>query len=197
MSKPRVIIADTDVSFFGPLQLKFVEDFFERIDLESITNQEFYEQMFSVPQQADLLIVSEQLYNQSIHRPNIAHIFTMTEQKEEEQTAHLKADHIYKYTSIIEIFNEITGKSADVLNLKNERRQETQVILVYSASGGAGKTTIAMGMCASLSKNYKKVLYINVITKQKSPARMIFILFILLLAMLKLDIHHLYFLYLP
>ena len=29
MAKPRIIIADTDISYVIPLQLKVVEDFFE------------------------------------------------------------------------------------------------------------------------------------------------------------------------
>ena len=54
-----------------------------------------------------------------------------------------------------------TGKSADVLHIRDDGNQETQVILFYSASGGTGKTTAAIGVSASLAKNYKKVLYIN------------------------------------
>ena len=34
-------------------------------------------------------------------------------------------------------------------------------MLFYSASGGTGKTTLAMGVAASLTKNYKRVLYVN------------------------------------
>lgn len=33
--------------------------------------------------------------------------------------------------------------------------------MVTSASGGTGKTTVAMGIAAGLTKNYKRVLYIN------------------------------------
>ena len=85
----------------------------------------------------------------------------MTEQYEEDQTVDLRVNFIFKYTSIKEIFNEITGKSADVLNLKREYKQETEVVLFYSASGGTGKTTLAIGVAASLTKNYKRVLYVN------------------------------------
>lgn len=161
MAKPRIIIADTDVSYIIPLQLKVVEDFFEKVDLEIITDKDFFETLFSTPQRADILIVSEDLYSQAMQRHNIAHIFVMNEQYEEDQTADLNVNHIFKYTSIKEIFNEITGKSADVLNISKDGKQETQVILFYSASGGAGKTTVAMGVSASLTKNYKRVLYIN------------------------------------
>lgn len=161
MAKPRIIIADTDISYIIPLQLKFVEDFFEKVDLEIITEEDYFDTLFSTPQRADILIVSEDLYSQAMQRHNISHIFVMNEQYEEDQTADLNVNHIFKYTSIKEIFNEITGKSADVLKLDKSAKQETQVVLFYSASGGTGKTTAAMGVSASLTKNYKRVLYIN------------------------------------
>lgn len=161
MAKPRIIIADTDVNYIIPLQLKFVEDFFEKVDLDIVTDNEYFEVLFSTPQRADILIVSEELYSQAMQRHNISHIFVMNEQYEEEQTADLNVNHIFKYTSIKEIFNEITGKSADVLKIEKNGKQETQVVLFYSASGGTGKTTVAMGVGASLTKNYKRVLYIN------------------------------------
>lgn len=161
MAKPRIIIADTDISYVIPLQLKFVEDFFEKVELEIITDEQFFDTLFSTPQRADILIISEELYSQAMQRHNISHIFVMNEQYEEDQTADLNINHIFKYTSIKEIFNEITGKSADVLKIDKSAKQETQVVLFYSASGGTGKTTAAMGVSAALTKNYKRVLYIN------------------------------------
>lgn len=161
MAKPRIIIADTDINYIIPLQLKFAEDYFGKIELEIINNTEYFETLLSTPQKADILIVSEEMYSLSIQKHNISHIFLMTEQAEEEQTADLRLNHIFKYTSIKEIFNEIAGKSADVLKIQNEGKQETQIVLFYSASGGTGKTTVAMGVSASLTKNYKKVLYIS------------------------------------
>ena len=161
MAKPRIIIADTDISYIIPLQLKFVEDFFEKVDLEIITESEYFESLFSTPQKADILIVSDELYSQAIQRHNISHIFVMDEQYEEDQTADLNINHIFKYTSIKEIFNEITGKSADVLKLESNGKQETQVILFYSASGGTGKTTTAYNLGAALSEQGKKVLLID------------------------------------
>lgn len=161
MAKPRIIIVDTDINYIIPLQLKFVEEFFEKIELEIITQEEYFNTLFSTPQRADILIISEDMYSHAMHKHNISHIFVMNEQYEEDQTADLNVNHIFKYTSIKEIFNEITGKSADVLKLDRVSKQETQVILFYSASGGTGKTTTAMGVSASLTKNYKRVLYIN------------------------------------
>ena len=75
MAKPRIIIADTDISYIIPLQLKFVEDFFEKVELEIITDEQYYDTLFSTPQRADILIVSEELYSQAMQRHNISHIF--------------------------------------------------------------------------------------------------------------------------
>lgn len=160
MSKARVIIADTDINYIIPLQLKFAEKFFDAIDLEVISDRSYFEKLFAVPQKADILIVSEELYDSSLQRHNVSNIFLMTEQYEEGQTAELNVNRIFKYTSIKEIFSEITGKSAGALKVQTES-QEPRIVLVYSACGGTGKTTVAMGISASLTKNYKRVLYIN------------------------------------
>ena len=161
MGKPRIIIVDKDVNYIIPLQLTFVEDFFDKIDLEIITDEAYFKELFSSPQKADILIISENLYDLSIQRHNIANVFVMNEQYEEERTGDLNVNHIFKYTSIKEIFNEILSKSANSLNLTQNTKQETQVVMFYSASGGTGKTTAAIGVSASLTKNYKKVLYLN------------------------------------
>lgn len=161
MAKPRIIIADSDVNYVIPMQAKFAEDFFENADIEVITDPEYFRQLFSKPQRADVLILSEDLYDLTLQRHNIGHIFLMTEQPDQDRTADQKVNVLFKYSSLKEIYNEITGKSADVLRLKEQKSQTTQVVLVCSASGGVGKTTVAMGMCASLTKRYKQVLYIN------------------------------------
>lgn len=161
MIKPRIIIADEDISYIIPMQQKFIEEFFEKADIEIITDKKYYNEFFSSPQKADILIVSEELYDTSLQRHNIANIFLMTEQYADDQTCDLSVNRIFKYTSIKEIFNEIMGKSAKTLKMSDGSPKETQIILVYSACGGAGKTTVALGVSDYLAKNYKRILYIN------------------------------------
>ena len=97
----------------------------------------------------------------SIFEDNIQNIFVMMEQYDEGSTGELNVNQIFKYTSIKEIFNEIIGKSTGALNIAAVEKKETQIILVTSAAGGVGKTTVAMGVAACLAQNYKRVLYIN------------------------------------
>lgn len=171
MPKARVIVADTDINYIIPLQLKFAEEFFDAIDLEIISDRSYFEELFASPQKADILVVSEELYDTSLQRHSISNIFLMTEQYEENQTAELNVNRIFKYTSIKEIFNEIIGKSASELKIQKEN-QKPKIVLVYSACGGTGKTTIALGIAAALTQNYKKVLYINAARLQTFQCRM-------------------------
>lgn len=161
MARPRVIIADEDANYIVPLQFKFVTDFFNKIDLEVITDRAYFDEYFSKPQNAEILIVSDELYDSALQRHNIQNIFVMMEQYDEGGTGELNVNQLFKYTSIKEIFNEIIGKSAGVLNVAAVETKETQIILVTSAAGGVGKTTVAMGVAACLAQNYKRVLYIN------------------------------------
>ncbi|MGM9972542.1 MAG: AAA family ATPase [Clostridiaceae bacterium] len=161
MRRPRIIIADRDESYILPLQQKFAEEFFEKIDLEIISDEAYFRELFSMPQKAEILIVSEELYDQSLKRHSISNVFVMMEQYEEGNTDDLSINRLFKYTSIKELFNEITGKSSEVLNLKDSAKKEPEIVLIYSASGGTGKTTVAMGISACLTKLYKKVLYIG------------------------------------
>lgn len=161
MARPKVIIADEDANYIVPLQFKFVTDFFNKIDLEIITDRVYFDEYFSRPQNAEILIVSDALYDSSLQRHNIQNIFVMMEQYDEGNTGELNVNQLFKYTSIKEIFNEIIGKSAGALNIAAVEKKETQIILVTSATGGVGKTTVAMGVAACLTQNYKRVLYIN------------------------------------
>lgn len=161
MASPKIIIVDSDINYVAPIQLKFIEEFFDKIQLEVITDKVYYDEYFSVPRKIDILILSEEFYDSTVKKHNIGHIFLMTEEQGDENTAELTVNKIYKYTSIKEIFNEISGKSNDILNIYAEKKNEPEIILIYSASGGSGKTTLATGICSCLTRNYKRALYIN------------------------------------
>ena len=171
MARPRIIIADTDISYLTALQLKFAEEFFEEVDLELIGDEDYYNFLFSAPQKADILIVSSELYDPVLERHSIGHIFLMTEQKDA-AAGGAGTVCIFKYTSTKEVFNEVIKKSTDVLRLPVAAEKECSIILVYSASGGTGKTTLALGISACLEAQFKRVLYINAAELQTFQGKM-------------------------
>jgi len=161
MGKPRVVIADEDYSYIVPLQLRFIEDMFEQIELEIISDRDFFQQFISIPQTIDIFIVSESLYTEQLLKHDISCGFVMRETLNEIVGAS-RFTAIYKYTNVKEIFSIILGKAHGLTISNNQTEAEPKLVLVTSAVGGAGKTTVAMGIAASLSKHLKKVLYINI-----------------------------------
>lgn len=158
MPFPRVIIADTDVAYTSRLQKKFVDEFFGRIELEIITDPAYFDQLFAMPQEADVLIISDGLYSPALQRHSIGSLFLLTEQQDGPSTG-LNVVRIAKYSSIGAILNEIVSKNPDLQN--KARKKDCQIVAVTSACGGVGKTTIALGICGCLAREYKRVLYIN------------------------------------
>ena len=78
MAKPRIILADPEVEYISRLQLIFIEEFFEKIDLEIITDRDYFEELFASPQKADILVVSDELYFSTLQMHDISDIFVMT-----------------------------------------------------------------------------------------------------------------------
>lgn len=161
MNKPKIIIADLDYNYIIPLQIKFAETFADRIELEIITQESYWRSFLSTPQDAAILIVSEELYTADVQRHNFKNVFVLMEEQPESDQPEYGVMRLPKYSNLKELFNVITGKSADSLAVDENQKKSSEIVVICSAHGGAGKTTVAMGIASCLAKSYKKVLYIN------------------------------------
>ena len=121
MKRPRIIIADTDAAYTVPLQNKFVERYFNLIDLEIITRVDYFVRLFSTLQTVDVMIVSERLYHENLLRHNIGRLFLLREQVDDkEPDPDGRVDQIAKYASLAEIFTKIVGKCPAVFNFEED-----------------------------------------------------------------------------
>lgn len=161
MSKPIIVIADTDVNYIAALETKFLRTLDGKVQLEIITDAAYFQEYFATPKTAEIVVAAQGLYTRELHRHNIANLFVLTEEEELGSTAELAVNHIYKYTAMKEIFNELTYRSRDRLYGEEHASKETTVIGLYSAIGGAGKTSLGIGLAECLAQNHQRVLYIN------------------------------------
>ncbi len=159
MGKSTIILADNDEKFLAPLELKFLDELDDNVELEIITDTEYFRKYFSSPKSGKILLISEELYDDSLQKHDIDNIFVLTENIDEGGTEDLIITKIFKYTSPQDIFKQVTSLSPIDKSLHKEK--ETTVLLVYSASGGVGKTTLALGISSALEKSFNKVLYVN------------------------------------
>lgn len=162
MSKPIVILADTEYAgYLDQLQVKFIEEQMNEIELEVITDANYFQQYFSVPRHAGVLVVSEELYHPELSKHNISYTFILSEHPDEAGPATAANVHrVRKYSSVKSIYNAVVSLCPDVFHSK-EMLKTTQVIVVSSPKGGAGKTVTALGISACLAESYKKVLYLD------------------------------------
>lgn len=161
MSKLSILIVDTEEDYVSPLEMKFSEELGENAEISVITDKEYLKEHFRSLRKIDILIINEELYNPQFENHNISNIFILLESKRTNTTEDISLYSIYKYTSVKEIYNEVMNnlKKQAVEAITNELK--TKIIMIYSPSGGIGKTTVALGASAALAKYHKKVLYIN------------------------------------
>lgn len=162
MASIKILLVDLDEMYLMPLERKFIDEFENKAELYVITDINYLNEFFSVPQKFDIMIMNETLYDERFDRHNISNVFLLTEQVPNYlETGRLDNNRIYKYTSVKEIFNEVINRSSTRMAEALEQTHETKVIMIYSPIGGIGKTTIATGLCAALKKSHKDVLYMN------------------------------------
>ncbi|MBE5969320.1 MAG: hypothetical protein E7242_03725 [Lachnospiraceae bacterium] len=156
----KIILADSNEEYINTLKIRFATEFFEKIEIETITEKSYFEEAFSMPVQANVLIISNEWFDERIKRHPIENIFVLNDNKLSESTSFLGVSSVYKYLDIFDIFSEIVGKCKECFNFAEEQK-ETKVIVVTSAVGAVGKTAIAMGLCAAFEKSNRKALYID------------------------------------
>lgn len=160
MSIPKIVLIDDDIKYVFLLQARLGEHFLSGINLEVITERNFYKEYFYEPKNIDLLIIDEKFYNQDMQKHNIKKILLLIENENIEHGNIGNVIRIYKYSNMRDIFNIINSRNIGLFHV-NQSQNITQIILVTSAAGGIGKTTIALGLSMALERDYKKVLYVD------------------------------------
>lgn len=159
MNKPFVVLADLDANYLVPLEDKLTEELYDQIELEIITDKQYFDEFFSTPRKIDTLIICSSLFSQNLLRHNITDFFVLTEDANDIESSE-NITRIFKYSSTKEIFNQILYKNKEILNVQFSHK-ETEVIVVTSAVGGSGKTTLSLALCENLARNHKRVFYFS------------------------------------
>lgn len=157
MSEPVIVIANTEKSFVGRLEHHFIKEIGDKVRLEIISSAEYFAEYFSTPRRIDVLVVSEDLYDNELNKHDIKYPIRVLVDDIENDEDSSDIIKILNYTTISQIYNSIL-RGTEITS--DEDPAEPEIIMVYSPIGGSGKTTISLGLSAALSET-KKVLYLN------------------------------------
>jgi cellulose biosynthesis protein BcsQ len=161
MNKLSIMLVDLDEKYLMPIELKFIEELEDKVDIMIISDESYLKEYFSSPKKIDVLVINENLYTHEFEKHNIGNTFILIENEGEGSTENLNVHRIYKYKSVKKLYSDIMNnsvtKSMELLN----KIEETKVFMIYSPSGGSGKTTVGIGLAAALTGVNRKVLYIS------------------------------------
>lgn len=161
MAQTKIVLVDLDEEYLSALEKCFIDEFQHAAELSVITDAAYLKEYFRSPRTLDILVINEALYNQEFSKHNIAHLFMLTEETPDPREAGAAYSRmIYKYSGAREILNNVINRSG-ISNTTNLRSGVAKLVSVFSPVGGAGQTTVAAGLCAVLSRNFKRVLYVG------------------------------------
>ena len=161
MAKPLMVVVEQDENYLMPLELKLVETLREAADIELISDEGYFREYFSSLRRKDILVIDEDMYTPELHMHAVGKTYVLTEDASRQSRPEEFAGevvHIYKFLNLNAIVGRIVPDQWENGGLETK---ETRVISVLSPAGGAGCTTIALGVGAVLGQNMKRVLYVN------------------------------------
>lgn len=156
MEKLKIILAETEKTVLHALEFKLLYELRDSAELEIISDAAYFDKFFSSQQRADILICGQSLFSQNLKRHDIGKIFLLCEGSNEGMTSELDVEPVNKYSNPKVVMDQVLKGTSF-----RQNKNEPVIVLVYSACGGAGKTTVSMGICAAMAKDFKRVLYIN------------------------------------
>lgn len=165
MEKPVVILADADYGYLENLEWKLAESYGNQIDLRVITDRDYFSHVFANAVEADIVLIGEQLFDRRLVRHSVKKYLVLTERtdlpSEEEGVC-----WVNRYANAKQIFSEVRFSLEQGGKLRYGEGKETEIIVVCSALGGSGKTTVALGLAACMSREHARVLYLSTETVQ-------------------------------
>lgn len=162
MKKINLVIADNNLEYIEYL-LSYIREseYAESFNIKIFSKRENLIAFLQTDSNLDILLVTSGLLP-----PNIVFANTIIIQLLDNLLINIETTYhsIYKYqplnslfSQIVAIFVEIHGQSLK----KIDQNRKKSVISVYSSTGGAGKSTIALNLAHEAALREKKVFYLN------------------------------------
>lgn len=162
MKKINLVIASNNQEYLEYLLSYLREsEYANSFIIKTFTKQETLIEFLQTNNQFELLLVEPHLLPQNIILANTIIIQLLDNPQTNTETSYRS---IYKYQPLNLLFSQITAIYSEtngqlIKNIAHNR--ERRVISVYSTSGGAGKSTIAINLARESAFSGKKVLYLN------------------------------------
>lgn len=174
--RPVILVVDTDEGYVNALEIKLIKKYIDKADLEFITDRRYLQEYLETDPIVAVLVVGETVYTQELQQLLPVYTFVLTDETGKEKLG----DQIYgifRYSSgqnILHTIESIVPDSffeeqicdelddfTDDSDFNLDQESNVEVILVTSAAGGVGKTTVALALTMIAAENGRKSMYLN------------------------------------
>lgn len=162
MKKIKLVIADRD-----PIYLEYFcnfirsTDFSDKFILKSFSRKESLEKYLEMHDKIDVLLVQSDLFPELFSGKEAVTVIYLEDEEVSQLDTNLPI--LYKYQPLNHLLSKVTSYYLEKHHLSTRfgESSRTQVISMYSAMGGCGKTTTAINFAHQMCALDKKVLYLN------------------------------------
>lgn len=161
MAQTKIVLADPDPSYLATLERVFVREYRFTAEIVLLPSEDALKRFFAEPKTIDILLINETQYDQSFVRHNVGHLFILTEEEPNAETGGELFNHMmYKYVNGKTIIDSVISRSG-ISHATNLHSGVARILMVFSPVGGVGQTTLSVGFCTLISRNFRRALYIG------------------------------------
>lgn len=160
MSTIKLIIADENRNYTKYLAQYLMEESGQAFEVICFTQIKILMEYLGKSEAVDILLINPQLLKEDINKMHYKSLILLVENIDNDIE-----DSIYKYQKavqikklLLQVYDKNSNCKISILN----NNTKCKIVSVYSASGGAGKTTIAFNLANQYSMKAKKVLFISI-----------------------------------
>ena len=162
MKKLRLVLFDPDMEYIE-LFTNYIRssEHAARFDVKSFSQEERFQQYLDSGEQTEILLLATDDFQLSKEYTHLETILHLVEEAPEEATE----KSLFKYQPLGQLITQVISFHYERHGKKEKKKMqssgETQIISVYSASGGTGKTTTAFHLANEMKQNGLEVFYLN------------------------------------
>jgi cellulose biosynthesis protein BcsQ len=163
MKKLRLVIAESDSAYLEAISSYLLtSEHVSKFECKFFSGKRRMEQFIQEHHRFDILLTSSDMIPDNFTESSKSTLILLDDDTVSNRESTLPS--VFKYqpldqliSAVITIFYDIHGKKDRI----GDSSQCAKIISVYSASGGSGKTTLAVNLSKQLSKQSQRVFYLN------------------------------------
>ncbi|SFM23122.1 AAA domain-containing protein [Gracilibacillus orientalis] len=170
MKKLRLVLFDLDMEYIE-LFANYIRtsEYATRFDVKLFSRYESLQEYLKSGERTDILLLSSEGMQVEPEIENIGTLLYLVNDMEQEPGK----DELFKYQPLSQVMSRVLSSHYEQgdkkTKIKKPQNANTSVISVFSASGGAGKTTTAFHLANQMKENGLNVFYLNLELINTSP----------------------------